>query len=242
VTGEQQASQDIDAEPDSPVLKIANGRPPDWLYLSISANEISDFHSYSELTDASRYPTSDGDRNGQSRHPIAIDAIARAPGGSMSKNVSSPNPEQRLIELGIKLPHPPVPLGAYVEVVQTGHLLFLSGTLPIEEGVPKFLGRIGADLTIEDGRGATRLAALNALALAKTHLGTLDRVTRVVRLGVSLVTSSEFREHPMVADAASELFVQVFGADKISTRLVFGMASLPVGVCVVLETIFEISP
>jgi enamine deaminase RidA (YjgF/YER057c/UK114 family) len=123
---------------------------------------------------------------------------------------------------------------------QAGNLLFLSGTLPVEGGVPQFLGRIGADLSIEDGRRATRLAALNALALAKEHLGSLDRVTRVVRLGVSLVTTPEFREHPKVADAASELLVSVFGSEKASTRLVFGVASLPVGVCVVLESIFEI--
>ena len=158
----------------------------------------------------------------------------------MSTNTTSAGAERRLQELGIKLPRPPAPLGAYVEAVQTGNLLFLSGTLPVEGGVPKFLGRIGADLSVDDGRRATRLAALNALALAKEHLGSLDRVTRVVRLGVSLVTTPEFREHPKIADAASELLVSVFGVDKVSTRLVFGMASLPVGVCVVLESIFEI--
>ncbi len=158
----------------------------------------------------------------------------------MSTNTNA-SAEQRLKDLGISLPRPPTPLGAYVEAVQTGNLLFLSGTLPVEEGIPRFLGRIGGDLSIEDGRRATRLAALNALALAKRHLGSLDRVARVVRLGVSLVTAPEFREHPRVADAASELLVSVFGADKTSTRLVFGMASLPVGVCVVLESIFEIA-
>jgi enamine deaminase RidA (YjgF/YER057c/UK114 family) len=152
----------------------------------------------------------------------------------------APGAERRLKDLGIALPRPPTPLGSYVEAVQSGNLLFLSGTLPVEEGVPKFLGRIGDELSIEDGRRATRLAALNALALAKQHLGSLDRVARVVRLGVSLVTAPEFREHPKVADAASELMVSVFGPDKTSTRLVFGMASLPVGVCAVLESIFEI--
>jgi len=81
------------------------------------------------------------------------------------------------------------------------------------------LGRIGAELSVEDGRRATRLAALNALALAKEHLRSLDRVTRVVRLGISLATTPEFREHPKVADAASELLANVFGADKTSTRL-----------------------
>ena len=158
----------------------------------------------------------------------------------MAANTIHAGAEQRLKDLGINLPRPPTPLGAYVEAVQAGNLLFLSGTLPVEGGVPQFLGRIGSELSTEEGRRATRLAALNALAVAKEYLGSLDRVTRVVRLGVSLVTTPEFREHPKVADAASELLVGVFGADKTSTRLVFGMASLPVGVCVVLESIFEI--
>ena len=158
----------------------------------------------------------------------------------MSTNEKSVGAEQRLKERGIDLPRPPAPLGAYVEAVQAGNLLFLSGTLPVEGGVPKFLGRLGGDLSVEDGRRATRLAALNAVALAKEHLGSLDRVKRVVRLGVSLATTPEFRDHPTVADAASDLFVSIFGADKTSTRLVYGMASLPVGVCVVLESILEI--
>jgi enamine deaminase RidA (YjgF/YER057c/UK114 family) len=159
----------------------------------------------------------------------------------MSTNTLNTSAEQRLKDLGITLPRPSTPLGAYVEAVQTGNLLFLSGTLPVQGGAPQFLGRIGSELSVEDGRRATHLAALNALALAKEHLGSLDRVTRVVRLGVSLVTTADFREHPKVADAASELLVSIFGADKTSTRLVFGMASLPVGVCVVLESIFEIA-
>ena len=149
--------------------------------------------------------------------------------------------EQRLRELEITLPHPPTPLGAYVETVRSGNLLFLSGTLPVEGGTPKFLGRIGEELSLEDGRSATRLAALNALALAREHLGSLDRVRRVVRLAVSLVTVPGFRDHPKVADAASELLIEVFGPDRIPTRLVLGMASLPVGVCVVVEMIFEVA-
>ncbi len=158
----------------------------------------------------------------------------------MSTNTASASAEQRLQDLGITLPHPPTPLGAYVETVQSGNLLFLTGTLPIEGGTPKFLGRIGDELSVEEGLRATRLAALNALALAKEHLGSLDRVSRVVRLGVFLVTTPGFRDHPKVADAASELLGDIFGPERMSTRLVLGMASLPVGVCVELETIFEI--
>jgi enamine deaminase RidA (YjgF/YER057c/UK114 family) len=159
----------------------------------------------------------------------------------MSVTQKSIDPEQRLRELGMDLPQPPKPLGAYVEAVQTGSLLFLSGTLPVEAGQPRYVGRIGADLSVEEGRLAARLAALNALALAKEHLKSLDRVNRVVRLGVSLVTAPDFREHPKVADAASELFVAVFGPEKISTRLVLGMATLPLGMCVEIEAIFEVA-
>lgn len=159
----------------------------------------------------------------------------------MSVIKTSTEPEQRLKELGIDLPQPPKPLGAYVETLQTGNLLFLSGTLPVEAGKPKYLGRIGDSLSVEDGQRAARLAALNAIALAKEHLGLLNKVMRVVRLGISLVTTQDFREHPKVADAASELFLRVFGADKMSTRLVLGMATLPLGMCVEVEVILEVA-
>jgi enamine deaminase RidA (YjgF/YER057c/UK114 family) len=158
----------------------------------------------------------------------------------MSHDTTNTTAEDRLRDLGIDLPGPPSPLGAYVEAVQTGNLLFLSGTLPLESGVPRFLGRIGGELSVEDGQRATHLAALNALALARTHLGSLDKVRRVVRLAVSLVTTPEFRQHAKVADAASELLASVFGAGKTSTRMVYGMTSLPVGVCVVVELILEV--
>src|SRR5207244_1103355 len=94
--------------------------------------------------------------------------------------------EQRLKELGIKLPAPPEPFGAYVEAVQTGNLLFLSGMLPTEGRGAKFIGRVGAELDVEAGRKAAHLAALNVLAVARQHLESLDKVTRIVRLGVSV--------------------------------------------------------
>jgi enamine deaminase RidA (YjgF/YER057c/UK114 family) len=149
--------------------------------------------------------------------------------------------DRRLIELGIELPAPTKPFGAYVEAVQTGNLLFLTGTLPVVGREPKYRGRLGAELDTEQGRAATRIAALNALAIAKEHLGSLTRITRVVRLGVMLATAGEFSEHPKVADAASELFRDVFGDDKNSVRLVYGVASLPLGVPVELELIFEVT-
>jgi enamine deaminase RidA (YjgF/YER057c/UK114 family) len=148
--------------------------------------------------------------------------------------------EQRLKELGIKLPALPAPFGTYVEAVQTGNLLFLTGMLATEGHAAKFVGRIGAELDVETGRKAAQLAALNALAVARQYLGSLDKVVRVVRLGVSLATSSDFREHPKVADGASGLLEDVFGKERNPCRLVVGVTSLPLGTPVELELIFEV--
>jgi enamine deaminase RidA (YjgF/YER057c/UK114 family) len=152
-----------------------------------------------------------------------------------------PVAEQRLKELGIKLPPPPEPFGTYVEAVQTGNLLFLSGMLPTQGHSAKIVGRVGAELDVEAARKAAYLAALNVLAVARQHLGSLDKVTRIVRLGVSVATSGDIREQPKVADAASDLLRDVFGKDKSPCRLVYGVASLPLGTPVELEMIFEVA-
>ena len=151
------------------------------------------------------------------------------------------NAEQRLKELGIKLPPAPEPFGTYVEAVQTGNLLFLTGMLPTEGRGAKFVGRVGAELDLEAGRKASHLAALNVLAVARKHLGSLDKVTRVVRLDVSVATSGDVRDQPKVADAASDLLQQIFGKEKNPCRSVYGVASLPLGVPVELEIIFEVA-
>ncbi len=148
--------------------------------------------------------------------------------------------EQRLEELGIKLPAPPEPFGTYSEAVQTGNLLFLTGMLPTEGRAAKFIGRVGAELDVDTGRKAAYLAALNGLAVAREHLGSLDKVTRIVRLGVLVATSGDVRDQPKVADGASELLQEIFGKDKNSSRIVYGVASLPLGTPVELEIIFEV--
>jgi enamine deaminase RidA (YjgF/YER057c/UK114 family) len=149
--------------------------------------------------------------------------------------------EQRLKELGITLPSPPEPFGVYAEAVQTGNLLFLTGMLPTEGRGARFVGRVGAELDVDAGREAAHLSALNALAVARRYLGSLDKVTRVVRLGVSVATSGDARDQPKVADGASELLQDVFGKDKNPCRLVYGVASLPLGTPVELEVIFEVA-
>jgi len=112
--------------------------------------------------------------------------------------------------------------------------------VPVVHGKPYLPGRIGADLTVDQGREAARIAALNALAVAQAHLGTLDRITRVIRLTVFQVATDTFQQHAAVADAASELFRDIFGVEKSHSRLVTGITSLPHGLCVELEVIFEV--
>jgi enamine deaminase RidA (YjgF/YER057c/UK114 family) len=146
----------------------------------------------------------------------------------------------RLRELGLVLPKAPTPLGTYVEASEAGSLLFLSGTLPVVNGKLAIAGRLGEDLTVEQGREAVRLAAMNALAIAQEHLGDLDRVKKLVKLSVTLATTPEFREHAAVADGASNLFAQLFGAGNGHVRMVSGVQSLPIGTPAVIETIFEI--
>jgi enamine deaminase RidA (YjgF/YER057c/UK114 family) len=148
----------------------------------------------------------------------------------------------RLKELKIELPSPPAPLGAYVESSDTGNLLFLSGTLPLVNRKLAVSGRLGKNLSVRDGQEAARIASLNALALAKQHLVNLDRLKKLVKLTVLVVTTEQFTEHAAVADGASDLFVQIFGSRAGHVRLVYGVQSLPIGAPVIVDVIFEIEP
>jgi enamine deaminase RidA (YjgF/YER057c/UK114 family) len=149
-------------------------------------------------------------------------------------------PGARIRELGIELPKPPTPLGAYVESSDTGNLLFLTGMLPVVNGKLAVTGRLGENLSVEEGQEAARIASLNALATAKHHLGDLDRLKKLVKLTVVMVTTEKFVEHAVVADGASKLFVQIFGAELGHTRLVYGVQSMPIGAPVIVDTVFEI--
>jgi enamine deaminase RidA (YjgF/YER057c/UK114 family) len=162
-----------------------------------------------------------------------------APSGN--KSVAG-GPSSRLSALGITLPAPPTPLGAYVESSDAGNLLFLSGTLPVVNRKLAISGRLGENLAVKDGQEAARIASLNALAVAKQHLGDLDRLKKLVKLTVLMATTEQFAEHAPVADGASDLFVKIFGQDAGHVRLVYGVQSLPIGAPVIVDTIFEIEP
>lgn len=152
---------------------------------------------------------------------------------------SGNSPSSRIRELRIELPAPPTPLGAYVESSDSGSLLFLSGMLPVVNGNLAFIGRLGENLSVKKGREAARIASLNALAVAKEHLGDFDRLKKLIKLTVLMATTEEFTEHAAVADGASDLFVRIFGSDASHVRLVYGVQSLPIGAPVIVDVIFE---
>ena len=157
-----------------------------------------------------------------------------------SEKAPAAGAEQRLKDLGITLPPPPTPFGAYVEAVKMGKLLFLSGMLPVVDRKPQFIGRLGGEVSIDDGRKAAEIATLSGLAAIKEYLGSLDKVAGVAKLGVYIATEGDFRDHPKVADGASELLLKVFGAEMLSGRVVLGVASLPLGMPIEIELVVEV--
>ncbi len=149
--------------------------------------------------------------------------------------------EDRLKSLGLTLPPAPRPVASYVPAVRCGSLLFLSGILPMHDGKPAWTGKLGRDLTVEQGADAARLACLNALAVIKAEVGSLDAVKKVVRLGGHVASAEGFTQQPAVVNGASDLLVAVFGEAGRHARLALGAAELPLGAAVELELIVEVT-
>jgi enamine deaminase RidA (YjgF/YER057c/UK114 family) len=145
--------------------------------------------------------------------------------------------EEKLAELGLVLPEPPQPAGAYTRAVRWGDLLFVAGQLPLEQGRIRYAGRVGAELSAEEGYAAARLCALNGLSILKTEAGGLDRVARVLRLGGFVASAEGFTEQAKVVNGASELFSAVLGPRGVHARLAVGVSQLPLGAAVELEII-----
>ena len=148
------------------------------------------------------------------------------------------SPSSRVSELGLVLPAPPTPLGTYVESSDAGNLLFLSGILPVVNRKLAISGRLGENLSVKEGQEAARIASLNALAVAKQHLGDLDRLKKLIKLTVLIATTEQFVDHAPVADGASNLFVQIFGPEAGHVRLVYGVQSLPIGAPLIVDVYF----
>jgi len=148
--------------------------------------------------------------------------------------------EARLTELGITLPPAPKPVATYIPAARAGDLLFLSGTGPFKDGNIVYAGKLGKDLTVEQGYEAARLTLLNALAMVRQELGTLDRVTRVVRVTGHVASAEGFTKQPAVLNGASDLLVQIFGEAGRHARLALGAAELPLNMAIELELILQV--
>jgi len=150
--------------------------------------------------------------------------------------------ELRLKELGITLPTPPAPVASYVPTVVSGNLVFVSGQITSTAEGMKYVGIVGKDLSTDDGKAAARLCALNLVAQVKSACGgDLDRVRRCVKLTVFVNATPDFRQHPEVANGASDFLVEVFGEAGKHARAALGAGSLPRGVACEVEGIFEIA-
>ncbi len=148
--------------------------------------------------------------------------------------------EERLEELGLKIPTLPPPVANYVPAVRSGNLVFASGQTPTVDGVLVVAGKVGADLTVEQGQAAARLAAVNCLAELRSSLGSLDAVSRVVKLTGYVASAPGFGEQPAVVNGASQLIQEVFGAAGQHARAALGVAELPAGAPVEVELIVEV--
>jgi len=148
--------------------------------------------------------------------------------------------EARLAELKITLPPAPKPVATYIPAVRVGDLLFLSGTGPFKDGAIVYAGKLVKDLTVEQGYEAARLTLLNALAMVRQELGTLDRVTRIVRLTGHVASAEGFTQQPAVINGASDLLVQIFGDAGRHARLALGAAELPLNMAIELELILQV--
>ncbi len=149
--------------------------------------------------------------------------------------------EDRLRELSIELPTPPSPAGSYIPVVTTGNLAFVSGQIPMKEGKVVFEGKVPEQQSLESARDAAKICIINGLAQLKANLGSLDKITKFVRISGFVNSNPEFTEQPKVINAASDLLVEIFGDMAKHSRIAVGVASLPLNSTVEIDMVVEFS-
>jgi enamine deaminase RidA (YjgF/YER057c/UK114 family) len=147
---------------------------------------------------------------------------------------------EKLKELGITLPEPLPAMGSYIPAVLAGDILFVAGHPPVENGRIKYKGKVGRDVTVEDGRRAARLCMINCLAAARGILGDLDRIERVVKLTGYVNCLADFEKHPDVLNGASDLLEKIWGEPGRHARAAVGSVSLPADIAVEVEAIFKV--
>jgi len=148
--------------------------------------------------------------------------------------------EKRLAMMNLKMPPAPTPVGAYVPAVSCGNIVYLAGQIPVREGKPVVVCRLGADLTADESMEAVQAATMNGLAALKAAVGDLDKVTRVVKLTGYVASAEGFTEQAAVLNHASKLLIAAFGEKGRHARVAVGVVELPLGVPVELEMVFEV--
>jgi enamine deaminase RidA (YjgF/YER057c/UK114 family) len=149
-------------------------------------------------------------------------------------------PEEKLQSLGIELPAAPKPLGAYVPFVKTGNLVYLSGMLPLKNGKLTMTGRVGESVTLEEAAEAAKTAAINALAVLKLAIGSLDKVKRCVRIEGFVASAQDFTDQPKVLNGVSNFIFEVLGEAGLHTRTAIGVNILPLNSPIEISLIFEV--
>jgi enamine deaminase RidA (YjgF/YER057c/UK114 family) len=149
--------------------------------------------------------------------------------------------EDKLKELNIEIPTPPSPAGSYIPVVTTGNLAFVSGQIPMKKGKVVFEGKVPENQSMDSAREAAKICIINGLAQLKANLGSLDKITKFVRISGFVNSSPDFAEQPKVINAASDLLVEVFGDMAKHSRIAVGVASLPLNSTVEIDMIVEFS-
>ena len=148
--------------------------------------------------------------------------------------------EEKLREMGISLPTPPTPQGAYVPVVQTGNLCFIAGQLPMENGRMMAVGKVPTECELEKAREGAKICAINLLANLRAHLGSLDRVKKIVRVNGFVQSEKGFYQQPQVINGASEFLAEVLGERGVHSRIAVGVAELPLNSSVEIDAIVEV--
>tara|TARA_Y100000590_G_scaffold444260_1_gene574803 strand:+ start:2449 stop:2907 length:459 start_codon:yes stop_codon:yes gene_type:complete len=149
--------------------------------------------------------------------------------------------EDKLIELGIEIPTPPSPAGSYIPVVITGNLAFVSGQIPMKEGRVVFEGKVPEEQSVDTAREAAKICIINVLAQLKANLGSLNKITKFVRISGFVNSSPDFIEQPKVINAASDLLIEIFGDMAKHSRIAVGVTSLPLNSTVEIDMIVEFS-
>jgi len=149
--------------------------------------------------------------------------------------------EEKIKQLGVTIPEPVKPLAAYIPALQFGNLVMTSGQVPISAGSIKYQGKVGKDLTEEQGGEAAKLCAMNCLSAIKSVIGSLDKIKRVLKLNVYVSSAEGFTAQPKVANGASEFIVEIFGEAGKHVRSAVGVGELPLNSAVEIEMIVEIN-